>query len=39
VRELLRGRHVFDGRNMVMPEAVAAAGLAYRGMGRPTLGY
>jgi len=39
VRELLRGRHVFDGRNMVTPEAVAAAGLAYRGMGRPTLGY
>jgi UDPglucose 6-dehydrogenase len=39
VRELLRGRHVFDGRNMVTPGAVAAAGLAYRGMGRPTLGY
>ena len=39
VRELLRGRHVFDGRNMVVPGSVAAAGLAYRGMGRPTLGY
>ena len=39
IRELLRGRHVFDGRNMVNPSAVAAAGLAYRGMGRPTLGY
>ncbi len=28
-----------DGRNMCVPSAVAAAGLAYRGMGRPTLGY
>jgi len=39
VRDLMRGRHVFDGRNMCVPSAVAAAGLAYRGMGRPTLGY
>ena len=39
VRELMRGRHVFDGRNMCAPSAVAAAGFAYRGMGRPTLGY
>ncbi len=39
VRELMRGRHVFDGRNMCVPTSVAAAGLAYRGMGRPTLGY
>jgi len=39
IRELMRGRHVFDGRNMVAPGAVAGAGLAYRGMGRPTLGY
>ena len=39
VRELMRGRHVFDGRNMCVPSAVATAGLAYRGMGRPTLGY
>ncbi|MET0790207.1 MAG: nucleotide sugar dehydrogenase, partial [Polyangiaceae bacterium] len=39
IRELLRGRHVFDGRNMVVPASVASAGLAYRGMGRPTLGY
>jgi len=39
VRELMRGRHVFDGRNMCVPSAVSAAGLAYRGMGRPTLGY
>jgi UDPglucose 6-dehydrogenase len=39
VRELMRGRHVFDGRNMCVPSAVVAAGLAYRGMGRPILGY
>ncbi|HEY4104479.1 MAG TPA: UDP-glucose/GDP-mannose dehydrogenase family protein [Polyangiaceae bacterium] len=39
IRELMRGRHVFDGRNMVAPGSVADAGLAYRGMGRPTLGY
>jgi UDPglucose 6-dehydrogenase len=39
VRELMRGRHVFDGRNMCVPSAVVAAGLAYRGMGRPTQGY
>jgi hypothetical protein len=35
----MRGRHVFDGRNMAVPASVVAAGLAYRGMGRPTLGY
>ncbi len=39
VRELRRSRHVFDGCNMVAPAAVAAAGLAYRGTGRRTLGY
>jgi len=38
VRELLRGRHVFDGRNCLVPEAVADAGLIYRGMGRPQRG-
>jgi UDPglucose 6-dehydrogenase len=38
VRELLRGRHVFDGRNALAPEAVADAGLVYRGMGRQQLG-
>ena len=38
VRELMRGRHVFDGRNALVPEAVADAGLIYRGMGRPQLG-
>jgi UDPglucose 6-dehydrogenase len=38
IRELLRGRHVFDGRNALVPEAVADAGLVYRGMGRPQRG-
>jgi UDPglucose 6-dehydrogenase len=38
VKKLMRGRHVFDGRNVLVPEAVADAGLRYRGMGRPTLG-
>lgn len=37
VRELLRGRWVFDGRNALVPESVADAGLTYRGMGRPQL--
>ncbi|MCC6900706.1 MAG: UDP-glucose/GDP-mannose dehydrogenase family protein, partial [Polyangiaceae bacterium] len=38
IRELMRGRHVFDGRNCLVPASVADAGLAYRGMGRPTKG-
>ena len=38
IRELMRGRHVFDGRNALVPGAVADAGLAYRGMGRPRAG-
>ena len=38
IRELMRGRHVFDGRNCLVPASVADAGLAYRGMGRPTQG-
>lgn len=38
VRELMRGRHVFDGRNILVPESVVEAGLAYRGMGRPAKG-
>lgn len=38
VKELMRGRLVFDGRNIVVPEAVVDAGLRYRGMGRPPLG-
>ncbi len=35
VKKLMRGRHVFDGRNVLVPESVSEAGLAYRGMGRP----
>jgi UDPglucose 6-dehydrogenase len=38
IRKLMRGRHVFDGRNILVPEAVADAGLRYRGMGRPAVG-
>jgi len=38
IRELMRGRHVFDGRNCLVPESVKDAGLCYRGMGRPALG-
>jgi UDPglucose 6-dehydrogenase len=38
IRELMRGRHVFDGRNALGPEAVADAGLVYRGMGRQQRG-
>jgi len=35
VAAALRGKHVFDGRNVLNPEAVIDAGLIYRGMGRP----
>jgi UDPglucose 6-dehydrogenase len=38
LKGLLRGRHVFDGRNALVPQAVVDAGLAYRGMGRPAQG-
>jgi len=38
VKQLMRGRHLFDGRNVVVPAAVVDAGLRYRGMGRPPLG-
>jgi UDPglucose 6-dehydrogenase len=38
VRELLKGRHVFDGRNALVPGAVGDAGLVYRGMGRQRVG-
>ncbi len=34
---LMRGRHLFDGRNILVPEAVADAGFRYRGVGRPPL--
>lgn len=38
IRDLMRGRCVFDGRNILVPESVVDAGLRYRGMGRPPLG-
>ena len=37
IAKLMRGRHVFDGRNILVPAAVADAGLRYRGMGRPVV--
>jgi UDPglucose 6-dehydrogenase len=38
IKSLMRGRHIFDGRNVLVPQAVADAGLVYRGMGRPRNG-
>jgi len=38
IKQLMRGRHVFDGRNALVPEMIADAGLVYRGMGRPQRG-
>jgi UDPglucose 6-dehydrogenase len=38
VRGRMRGRHVYDGRNVLLPSTVTAAGLAYRGIGRPPQG-
>jgi len=38
VKAAMRGRHVFDGRNVLVPGAVVDAGLIYRGMGRPQAG-
>lgn len=35
VATLMRGKHVFDGRNILLPEAAADAKLVYRGIGRP----
>lgn len=32
--EVLRGRHVFDGRNALIPEEIAEAGFTYAGVGR-----
>jgi UDPglucose 6-dehydrogenase len=34
VAQLMRGRLLLDGRNMLDPAAVVAAGLTYVGMGR-----
>jgi UDPglucose 6-dehydrogenase len=38
VRELMKGRFVYDGRNVLVPGSVRDAGLAYRGIGRPAIG-
>jgi len=38
VKQLMRGRHLFDGRNVLVPAAVVDAGLRYRGIGRPAQG-
>jgi len=38
VKQLMRGRHVFDGRNALVPEDIVEAGLIYRGVGRPVRG-
>jgi UDPglucose 6-dehydrogenase len=35
---LMRGRHVFDGRNTLVAGEIVEAGLVYRGVGRPVLG-
>jgi UDPglucose 6-dehydrogenase len=35
VAKLMRGKHIFDGRNILLPEAAADAKLVYRGIGRP----
>lgn len=35
LRGLMRGRHVFDGRNILVQEELEEVGLVYQGMGRP----
>jgi UDPglucose 6-dehydrogenase len=35
IASLLRGKHVFDGRNILGQEELEEAGLTYRGVGRP----
>jgi UDPglucose 6-dehydrogenase len=35
LRGSMRGRHLFDFRNLYEPEDVAGAGLSYEGLGRP----
>ena len=37
VAGVMRGKWVFDGRNILVPEGVVDAGLNYRGMGRPAM--
>jgi UDPglucose 6-dehydrogenase len=36
IADVMRGQLVIDGRNILKPDVVAAAGLIYMGMGRPT---
>jgi UDPglucose 6-dehydrogenase len=38
IKSAMRGRHLFDGRNVWVPGAIVDAGLIYRGMGRPQRG-
>jgi hypothetical protein len=38
IKRALRERVIFDGRNMFLPETVAAAGLEYHAIGRLTNG-
>jgi UDPglucose 6-dehydrogenase len=38
IKSAMRGRHIFDGRNVLVPGAVVDAGMVYRGMGRPQRG-
>ena len=33
----MRGNLLYDGRNLLDPEAAASAGFAYRGIGRPSV--
>ena len=37
IAALMRGKHVFDGRNCLASGKVAAAGLYYRAVGRPEV--
>jgi UDPglucose 6-dehydrogenase len=37
VKQLMRGKHVFDGRNILVQEEFEEAGLIYRGVGRPPV--
>jgi UDPglucose 6-dehydrogenase len=34
LKRLMRGRHIFDGRNVMTPEDLIAAGFRYQGLGR-----
>lgn len=36
IKSVMRGNHVFDGRNALVADEIAEAGLVYRGVGRPS---